>query len=148
MKSMLIALTACATLALAGCGGDDGDKKDESSALAKPEFIKQADAICKAGTEKIDEAEKVFADPDNPTEAEITKAVDDVLVPELTTELEKLRDLEPPADDKDEIDSMLDSLEKAIADIDKDWRTGFDSQNIKDANAKATAYGFKECGAD
>jgi hypothetical protein len=72
--------------------------------------------------------------------------VDDLVVPTLKDELEQLRDLEPPAEDEDEIDSMLDSLEKAIEDIEKDWRTGFSGKNIKAANEKATDYGFKRCG--
>lgn len=147
-KTMLLALTTCAALALTGCGSDDGDSNGDSSALTKEEFIEQADGICKAGNERVANAEGSFADPDNPTPAEIEKAVDEVLVPELTDQLEKLRDLEPPADDADEIDSMLDSLEKAIDAIDENWQTGLTGPDLKDANEKATAYGLQECGGD
>jgi hypothetical protein len=146
MKKLLAALTICSTLALSACGGDDGDGK--SDALTKAELIKQGDKICKDGSKAMDAAEAKFADPDNPTAEEIDAAVDSVVVPTLKDELEQLRDLEPPADDEDEIDSMLDSLEKAIADIEKDWRTGLGSTNIKAANKKATDYGFKKCGEE
>lgn len=146
MKTLLVALTACCALVLSACGDDDGD--NESSALTKAELIEQGDAICKGGDKEIDAAEKAFADPDNPTAEEMDDAIDSILIPTLKDELEKLRDLKPPAEDEDEIDSMLDSLDKAIEDIEKDWRTGFTGQNIADANKKANEYGFKECGED
>jgi hypothetical protein len=145
-KKLLVALAACSILSLSACGGDDGD--NESKALSKDEFIEKADKICAGGDDEIDAAEKSFADPENPTEEEMDAAIDDILIPTLKDELEQLRDLKPPEDDEDEVDSMLDSLEKAIEDIEKDWRTGFTGQNIEDANEKATALGLEECGDD
>ena len=144
MKKLLIAVTACATLALAGCG-DDGDSGSEE--LSKDEFISQADEICEKSSERIDEAEDGFADPNAPTEEEIDAAMDDVVVPELREQLEGIRDLDAPDEDDEKIEEMLDNLEKGIDSLEEDWQSP-DNEAFEKANEIAVDYGFKECGEE
>lgn len=147
LNKLLLATSLCAALVLAGCSDDGG--KDEDKALSKSEFIKQGDEICEEGTEKIDAAEDDFADAENPTEEEIETAIDDVVVPSLREQVEGLRELEPPKDDADEIDKMLDLLD---ADIDKLEDEGFaylvSEDSFVAANDAAVDYGFKVCGEE
>ena len=143
MKKTLIALSACATLALAGCGDDGGSESEE---LSKAEFIEKADEICAEGDEVIDEAEEGFADPDAPTEEEIDAAVEDVVIPEYERQLEELGDLEPPADDKDTIDEMLEHLQDAVDAMKEDWQSQETATAFQEASAIATEYGLEECG--
>jgi hypothetical protein len=144
MKKLLIAVTACATLALAGCG-DDGDSGSEE--LSKDEFIAQADEICEKSSDRIDEAEDGFADPNAPTEEEIDAAMDDVVVPELREQLEGIRDLDAPDEDDEQIEEMLDNLEKGIDSLEEDWQAP-DNEAFAKASEIAVEYGFEECGEE
>src|SRR3954468_5971053 len=94
--SMVMALA----VALAACGSSGGSK-----ALSKDEFVKQADAICKAGEAKI--AKVTAGLTKSPSLAQIKTAYVDDLVPLFQDEVDELRALAPPAADKDEINQML-----------------------------------------
>lgn len=147
LKKLLLATSLCAALVLSGCS-DDGDK-DADKALSKSEFIKQADKICQDGTDKIDKAEDGFADAESPTEAEVEKAIEDVVVPAMREQVDKIRDLEPPKADADEIKKMLDLLDADVEKLDDDWMTFVtDEDAFVAANKAAVDYGFKVCGSD
>jgi hypothetical protein len=145
MKKTLIALSACATLALAGCGDDGGSDSEE---LTKAELIEKGDAICAEGDDVIDAAENDFADPENPTVEEIDAAIEDVVLPEYRRQLEELEELEPPADDADTVDEMLEHLEAAIDAMEEDWQSEETSTEFEEASRIATDYGFEECGEE
>jgi hypothetical protein len=140
VKTLVIALSACAAVALTGCGGD-GD-----SGPTKAEFIEQADKICQEGDDKIAAAAEDFADPANPTEAEVMTAVEDVVVPSLRGQVEELRELDPPEADSEEIEAMLDALEKATEAAEADPEAVLDEGTFADANERAQEYGFESCG--
>ena len=144
MKKLLVAVSACALLALAGCGDDGGSESEE---LSRSEFIEQADAICKESNERIEAAEDDFADPESPTQEEIETAVDDILIPELRSQLEDLRDLEPPAEDADEVDAINDALASAIEALEEDWKSALQNDVLAEPSELAADYGLEDCGS-
>ncbi len=144
MKKLLIAVTACATFALVGCGGDDDGGSKE---LTKDEFIAQADDICEASNDEVDKAEDSFANPDSPTEEEIDAAMSDVVVPQLQAQHDDIADLNAPEDDQEQIDEMLESLQAGIDSLEEDWQNP-DNEAFANANKIANDYGFEECGED
>ena len=133
------ALALCASLALAACGGGDDDKP------TKAEYIAKADAVCKTADEKIQaDAQKEFGNQ-QPTPAQITKYQKEKVIPALEQQSDDLRGLDKPEGDEDELNALYDSLDKAIEGA-KTAPT-IDDQTFADANKKADAYGFKECGS-
>lgn len=103
--SMLFGLLA------AGCGGSDQ--------IDKQTYIKQADEICEQASGKLAadvasinqrEAEKPNASFDKSRVA----LVEEGLVPRLEEELQKIRTLELPEEEKKQIEAFLDVYQQAI----------------------------------
>lgn len=143
MKKLLIALTACSTLALAGCGENETKAAAEPSALTKAEFIKQADAICAASEARIEKLGSEISE--NSSMEEITAFLEKKVIPELTSTVEKVRDLEPPKADADEVDAMLDALEAEVAKVKETPIAIMGDDAFADANKLAADYGLTTC---
>ena len=135
-------VAALALVALGAC----------SEGLSKDEFIKQADQICEEADAKSEELEP----PRTPEELEEFAG----RAQEITGQLvEDLGELEPPADDADVIERMLDRIETTIAllpDI-QEATAERDTQEVErlvtqlreqasEANRIAQDYGLKVCG--
>jgi hypothetical protein len=134
------ALLAAGLLA-AGCGGGDDE-------LTKAEFLKQGNAICKKGDKEINTvAEKTFTSKQHPSDAEITKFAEGTVIPNVQGQIDGLRDLNPPSDDEDQVNAILDEAQSAL-DKGKDDPTIFASNQdpFKKANQLAKDYGLTECG--
>lgn len=157
MSKLLTAAVAAAVLAalVAGCGGGD-ETTDESVTLTKVEFIKQGDAICKAGNKEIEEGFEEFAEendlPENkePSKEQGVELVETVILPSVQQQGEELRELGAPEGDEDQVDEMLTALEDAVAEGEDEPELLFegDTDPFGDANQQAKAYGFKVCGEE
>lgn len=134
LVSALVALTAC------------------SSALSKEEFIEQADQICQEADEQTQDLQPPRT-PDALAEfvAEAQKVTEDLL--------DRLRELEPPDADQEVIDSLLATIEEAMAylpqiqqaaeerDLQAINRLGQELQRTAaNANQIARDYGLEKCG--
>lgn len=139
----LIAVVSLAALALSACGGN--------GALSKEEFIQQADAIC----EDIDEQIQALGEPQDPEDFE--DLVEEGT--EITNDgLEQLRALEPPAEDSDRINRMLDKIEEAI-ELLPEIQVALEDRDVEalqelqtqvqaaadEAQMVAEDYGFEQC---
>lgn len=137
-----------AALALAGCGGSD-DK-----APTKAEYIAKADAICKtegAKSEKAATDAVVALGTEEPTPEQLQTIATEKIVPGLEKQIESLKALDQPDGDSDEINAIYASLDTAVgaAKEDPSSLVGGEGENpFADANAKALAYGLKECGSE
>jgi hypothetical protein len=105
-----------ALAAVAGCGGGDDDGGNGPS---RQEFVGDANAICREGEQKISEVSQERQDEIRQAKSpeEQRKAVADVL--ETTVEayrpyLDRLRDLEPPADLQGDWSNFLDDIGEAF----------------------------------
>jgi hypothetical protein len=143
LAALLAALLAVG--ALAGCSDDkaapEEPEADGSSALAKAEFIEQADAICRATNERIQEAGEALGDSPEPAAA--FQHLEEIVLPELSAQATALRELTPPAGDVATIEEMLDALDAAL---DAAGEGSGDDDPLVTANQIALDYGFAECG--
>ncbi|HET8754947.1 MAG TPA: hypothetical protein VFM58_03000 [Solirubrobacteraceae bacterium] len=124
MARLLLTLTFALAM-LAGCGGDDnggggnggGGGGDE---LTQEELVSEANKICREGSEKInaksDEIQQKIQEAGADIEAQ-QKALADVLedtAKEYDPYLDRLRDLNPPADIQGEWDKFINGIDKAF----------------------------------
>lgn len=152
----LLAAVVAALAVAAGCGSSDdgGDTTEVAVAVTKAQLIKQGDAICKQGNEEIEEGFETYAEendiPDGqePSNEQGVEIVEQVLVPNLKTQSELIRGIGSPEGDEEEVGELLDSLDAAIEEAEDDPESLFneDTDPFGDANEKAQAYGFSECG--
>lgn len=131
-----VAVFLGAGLVLGACGGGN-------DRLSKAEYIKKADEICKAAAAKSDAVEA----PE--TEEEFEDYIVEV-VKLAREEVKDLRALDGPKDDEDTLDSMYDSLEKALDMIEEDPAAAMEMTEdpFEESSEMAKEYGFKECGAE
>jgi hypothetical protein len=158
---LTIAAAVTAGLLFAACGAD-------AEALSKPEFIAQANAICRASN---DEAEPFFdeiyadlpdEDFDDPANGFVIfvrwdEALDSVK-PIFDKQLEDIRDLEAPAEDKQLIDTLIADQQAALDNFQRDIAaaaTGdqaalaaLDTEEdpFEDIDRRAREYGLTVCG--
>lgn len=137
MKTLLVAMTTCATLALAGCGAS------EPEPLTKAEFIKKADAICQSTSDKLDAASAELSE--SSSMKDITTFVVDKAIPEVKDQVAAMRKLTPPKADADTIDAMLDEVESVIAKLVKEPMALMQEGIFDKADKMATDYGFVTC---
>jgi hypothetical protein len=138
-------LIAPAVLMLAGCGGSDGDSTERP--LTKAQYIKQADAICKKVDEKQHRVLAVYVKrhpKPRPTQSAAIVAV--ALSPDKVG-IEEIKSLNPPADDRHAIDSMLDEIDAAIKESEKHPTTvlAVVHSPFKKVDQRAAKYGFEAC---
>lgn len=138
MKKTALALTACAALTLAACGGEE--------TLSKAEFTKQANAICASMEKKMEAAgEKAATGNPGATMDDMMKDVVEAAVPVLEDTVTKLRALAAPEDLQDDFDAMLDEVASTTDKIEKDPKVLMDDATFEDANKKATDLGLDKC---
>lgn len=159
----ILTITAATTagLLLAACGAD-------ANALSKPEFITQANAICQASN---DEAEPLFneiyadlpdEDFDDPANGFVIfvrwdEALDS-LKPIFDKQLEDIRALEPPAEDKKLIDALIDDQQAALDEFQRNIAAAATGDEVAlaaldteedpfdDIDRRAREYGLTVCG--
>ncbi len=140
--TVLVALGAIG----AGCGSSDDSSDDSTSSLTKAAWIAQADAICKAGNQQINQAAQQQFGNQEPTAAEVQQFATETALPSTQSQVDKIRALGAPSGDEDQVNKILDTVQ---ADIDKAKAAGdIEESTFADGNALAKQYGLKVCGQD
>jgi hypothetical protein len=153
--------------ALLGCarGGEKGDEsvspspaktpakgstKSPAKATTKPAFLRKGNAICAAGSRKLDAASKKTFSKGRPTTADLKAFATKKLVPNVQGQIDALGKLTPPKGDEAEVKRILASAQKALdrgkahpALLTKSGATPFAK-----ANRLADRYGLKACGSN
>jgi hypothetical protein len=164
----LLALALAAGLIAAGCGDDDDDTTTSSTTttteagatgatgatgepLTKEEFIVEADAVCKAGDQKIDAgAQETFGGGGNPGKAEQEAFVVEVVIPSIQEQVDGIAALTPPEGDEDEVAAIVDAAQAAVDQIEEDPSAltggGSGPDPFAEANKLAKEYGLEVCG--
>ena len=133
---------------LAACGGS-------YKGLSKADYVKQAEAICKAGNAKVETFAEQFGP--HPALEQVKQAYNEQLLPIYRDELKQLQALKPPKADRDTINKMLDDLSDGIdqaktaiasAKTQDDFDTLAEPAGLKQASAEAKAYGLPTCGQE
>jgi hypothetical protein len=156
-KHLIGALAGLAVLAVvvAGCGSSSDDTSSTAS-LSKAEFVKQGNAICKEGNEKIESEFEKFAKENNlskkkaPTEAQLEEAAHKFLIPTITKQVEGLRALGAPSGEEEKVNTLLDDAEEALEEVEEDPSLLSDEKNepFEDVNKEARAVGLTTCGEE
>jgi hypothetical protein len=145
MRSSLSGGLCLAVLAVglvaAGCGGGEDH-------LTKAEFLKQGNAVCKKGNDQIDKAANQTFGKKHPSQAELNTFANDTLIPVVQQEIDGIRDLNPPSEDADQVNAIVDEAQAALdkGKDDPSLLTSEKADPFKKANQLANDYGLKECG--
>ena len=138
-------LLACGTLLAAGCGGDD--EGIPSGDVSKAEYISRADAICAKGDAEISAAaEQRFGDKP-PSNDQVSAFIEDTVVPNIQGQLDRLRELEAPEADLDQVEQIYDTAQEnldVLAEAPEDF---VDEEPFAEANKLARGYGLRQCGS-
>ena len=148
-------------LLVSGCGGSDSSSSGGSSSgttttasLTKAAFIKEADAICKEGSDKIHAEEKLFfkehgiKSKTSVTKKQSEEFISDVVGPAVEVQAEGVAELGAPKGNEIEVAGIVKGIEKvakeakeAPADILVETPKGA----LANVNEAAEAYGLEEC---
>jgi hypothetical protein len=133
---------------VAGCGSSGGDTV--SAPLPKPQYVKQAEAICTKATEETRKAaaawKKGFAGGAAEAEEHADDGLRKVLIPALEHEAEQLEALEPPAKDKAVVARFVANLSQAGAVLKEEGFDALPESGAIEFKTEAVAYGLKSCG--
>lgn len=152
LVALLAALVALA-LIVAGCGSGGGSTEG-TTALSKAEFVKQGNAICAKSSEEINEGFEEFVKENGlsknktPSKAVQEEAVETVLIPRVSKEVESVRALGPP---DEEAEAVLDAAEEALEKGEEDpiqFLKKESSGPFAKANKLAREYGLTKCGGE
>lgn len=150
--AMLAGLVAIAVIA-AGCGSSDDGTDETSAELTKVEFIKAGDAICKKGSEQIEEEADAYAkendvDTRNPSKDDQEEVIATVVVPSLQAQADELSELGAPSGEEDDVAAIITALETGAEEIADDPASLMEAGGgpLGKANELANEFGFEECG--
>ncbi len=150
--AMSLGIAGLAAIAV-GCGG--GGDSTTTVVLAKPQFIKQADAICERADAEQEASLQAYA-KEHPesvgNKALESKPVQEDLVlvvglPPLQVEAEEIGALGAPQDDADQVKAIVAGMEKAVAEAEEDplSMTAESGGPFAPVNKLAKAYGLQAC---
>ena len=141
-----VAGAALAALALAACGGDER--------LSKPEYLREADAICAKYERRLD------AFPEPRTLRDVPSFIERG-VPLAKQELAELEELRPPEADEAEVGRLLTQVRETTAALERlgEAAAARDraaalaaAERVEEASDRAAklarSYGLDECGSD
>jgi len=149
-RFVLVAILCIGACVLAACGDDD------EAALSEQEFLEQGNAICAAGNERLDAAFEDLAleEGEEPTAEQIETLLVDVFLPDVQSQIDDVRALEPPDELADEVEEFLDNAQATLDELEQqaadDPSSVFseDEDPFAEVNAQANEIGLTECADD
>ena len=147
LRSIFAILTALAATLIvglaAGCGSSNSTTT--ATALSKSAYLAKANAICKAGTEKAQTAQKALGK--NPSKAQLTAYVTDTQVPNIQSQIDQVKALGAPAGDQATVDKYLATAQADLNKIKSDPSLIYSNKSdpFKDFAAIAHPYGLTAC---
>jgi hypothetical protein len=143
-----------------GCGSGDSDATAGGAAgvsigdLTKAEFVKEANEICKRGSDQIHDESEPFRERQGLdagvalTRKQEEEFVAEVVVPSIQAQAEGVAELGAPEGELGEVAAIVERLEKVAKAGERDPGSILQEGNgnpISEVNAVAKAYGVEEC---
>jgi hypothetical protein len=148
--AVLVTLAAISMI-VAGCGGSD-DTTD-SSGSTKAQFLKQGNAICAEGNKEIEKGFEEFETENGlenkqPSKAQLTEAIETVVLPAVSNQVEGIEGLEPPSGEEAKVEAITDAAAEAVEKGEEDPAalTSEKADPFAEANELANEYGLVKCG--
>jgi len=156
----VLAVLLIASLAAAGCGGDDEPAPTTSPrttatgpGVTKEDYVRAADQVCKRGKAEIAKLNARLAQiPGSVAEGEQFSAIEPLIREAAEIErryLRELQALDTPAADARAIDAILDAYGEQVRLVGEVVKAGI-SRELNNARERsrglARRYGFAECG--
>jgi hypothetical protein len=142
---------------LAACGDDDDSGSaatTTTTALTKPEFIREANRICKQQDNKIERAsQQFFADAPNdrePPPQEVAQFGKKTIFPAIQDQIDRVGALGAPEGDEDQVKAMLDAARSGLANLEANpnqLEKGGAASAFEEFQKLAGAYGLDACAA-
>lgn len=163
MTKWTVALAVCALavgLVVAGCGGGDDSSGDsgaagaeaaeadlEETTITKAEFVKQADAICTASSEKLqDDFKALRQELNGANQAESGASLITLTLNSLEATHDEITALGAPSGDGPQVEAILEPLQGAIAAAEANSKDiGPANDQLAKARKAAAAYGLTGC---
>ena len=160
---LLALLALVAGLVIAGCGDDDEDEPQtltsgatgatgaDGDAPTSAAFIKSADEICAEGNTALEtEGTELFGDQE-PSDAEATEFVEDIVIPNIQEQHDAIAELTPPEGEEEALEDLVTQLQAGIDELAADPEGfvnsgGENSTLFEAANTAAKELGLKVCG--
>ena len=137
-------LTAAALggAALAGCGEDQGPFT--VTGVTKPQYLAEGDEICaQAERDLRDAAARVGRAA---SDGEVERLAREAVIPVVERRIARLRALEPPPGDEEEVDAILDAADEALDRLRADPLLAERADQLfGQAGRLAADYGFEDC---
>jgi hypothetical protein len=157
-------IAGAGALIVSGCGSTDSSTKGDSlsegstpsgtTALTKAAFVKEASAICKEGSDKIQTEEKPFfqehgiKSKTSATKKQGEEFISDVVGPSVQAQAEGVAELGAPKGDELEVEGIVGGIEK-VAEAAEEAPASILVETPKGplarVNEAAEAYGVDEC---
>jgi hypothetical protein len=147
----LLAVLAALAMIVVGCGGSS-DSSESTSSLTKAEFVKQGNAICAKGNKEIQEGfeefEQEVGSQKQPTKAQLTEAIETIVLPGVGKQVEGIKALPAPDGEAAEVEAITDAAEEALEKGEEDPAalTTEKADPFAKANELANEYGLVKCG--
>lgn len=129
-----------------GCGSGEDDAT--SASLTKPQFVKEANRVCKKFKEErrstIVAWEKEFPQGEVPVE-KIDDGLKRIVAPSLKQEAEALKALATPEGEGQKISRMIANLSGGSSDLASEGEAGVSDSTLPKFAREATAYGLETC---
>jgi hypothetical protein len=135
----------------AGCGGGGVGSTQSAAPLPKPEFMRQAKAIC-VKSERLRFAAmrhglvKLRSAGEAPeSQMTLERLFTEYALPKIQQTADKLDELGVPAGDEEEVEAILDDLESGIESVESDPKTFTNRKAFSAFDAATRAYGLTAC---
>jgi hypothetical protein len=156
MRTLPAAAALILLAALVGCGGDENKTTPAAvlQGLGRADFVDRADQICVQGRKRLiltgNRAFGDLASDQKPSNAEVTAFANRQAIPILTQQYQRLRQLQPPARDREGIERILDLADQGIEQLRSDPtilnRGSGVPPALQRARQQAFVYGLGACG--
>jgi hypothetical protein len=143
--ALFAALVAVALIA-AGCGSSDDSTTDSTASLTKAEFLKQGNAICDAGNKEINAGFNEFLPKGKePSKAELDEAMETVLIPSVTKQVEEIRALGAPEGEEEAVEDFLVGAEEELEKGEEEPAYLATDSSFNKTTQEAKAIGLTSC---